>query len=145
MENLRAVIAYFKTYLIHHADVDDAAILQRHSGVRFKACAIDQRAVATALVLNEEYRPAERIWTSPPVRQFVAHIRRMGISGEAVEAPGAVDAAPVAEIPPVQTAAARTPRLSLPETELLPDASADDFLHAFDRALEKMDRSEPRK
>ncbi|WP_435017063.1 CvpA family protein [Tundrisphaera sp. TA3] len=103
-----------------------------------------QAKTSRALVLNDEYRPAERIWTSPPVRHFVAHIRRMGISGEAAETPGQDAPAPVAEIPAVQTAAARPPHLSLPDSGSLPNPSSDDFLQSFDRALEKLDRPEPR-
>jgi uncharacterized membrane protein required for colicin V production len=32
-----------------------------------------------AVKFNDEYRPASRIWSSRPVRQFVAHIQRMGL------------------------------------------------------------------
>ena len=111
-----------------------------------------QAKTSRALVLQADYHPAERIWTSPPVRQFVAHVHRMGIAtspragAESNLNPGAdSDAAPVAEIAPVQTAASRAPRLALPEPPEVPSASADDFLHAFDQAIERLDRHEPRR
>lgn len=41
----------------------------------------EQLATSQAMALGQQYRPADRIWESPPVRQYVAHIRRQGIEG----------------------------------------------------------------
>jgi uncharacterized membrane protein required for colicin V production len=41
--------------------------------------AVDQMKTSQTLALAKQYRPAERIWASPPVRQFVARIRDRGL------------------------------------------------------------------
>jgi uncharacterized membrane protein required for colicin V production len=45
----------------------------------------DQLAASQAMALGRQYRPADRIWDSPPVRQYVAHIRKHGIQGPPAE------------------------------------------------------------
>lgn len=61
-----------------------------------------------------KYQPAERVWKSQPVQEFVAHVRKMGmnppIKVEAEAEPGESEAEVV---PPVQTAS-RTPNLAMP-------------------------------
>ena len=104
----------------------------------------EQARTSKALALNARYRPAEIIWTSPPVRHFVAHVRKMGIDRPGTPDADRPDSAPASEAAPVQTAASRPPRLSLPEADAL-DPGSDDFLPALDRALNHLDRAQPRR
>ncbi|MGE3818257.1 MAG: CvpA family protein [Isosphaeraceae bacterium] len=70
-----------------------------------------------------KYRPAEKIWNSPPVQEFVTHVKKMGMNPpeapktEAVGAEaqaGTEPTTPKAEADrPVQTAS-RTPQLTVP-------------------------------
>ena len=46
--------------------------------------AAEQAKTSQALVWNEQYRPADRIWSAPPVQMFVAHVRTMGVDGPAM-------------------------------------------------------------
>ncbi|HWE36283.1 MAG TPA: CvpA family protein [Isosphaeraceae bacterium] len=41
----------------------------------------EQLTASQAMALGRQYRPADRIWDSPPIRQYVAHVRRHGIQG----------------------------------------------------------------
>lgn len=68
-----------------------------------------------AIEWNRQYEPVPKIWESPPVRRFVEHIQRNGLSAPA-------EAVPAVEESDGQVAAARlpeavrpTPRLELPE------------------------------
>ncbi|MDE2506280.1 MAG: CvpA family protein [Planctomycetota bacterium] len=56
-----------------------------------------------ALVWNATYHPAERVWESQPVRAFVGHIKRMGITKPLSEG--------ASESPEYQTAAVTAPKL----------------------------------
>jgi uncharacterized membrane protein required for colicin V production len=47
--------------------------------VKTVAWAHDQVSASWAIKWNDEYRPASRIWSSLPVRRFVAHFRRMAL------------------------------------------------------------------
>ncbi len=62
-----------------------------------------------ALVWNQKYQPVPKIWESPPVRRFVEHIQRNGLSPVPVAAPAADE---VAELRPEQ-GSRRPPRLDL--------------------------------
>lgn len=98
--------------------------------------AAEQFQTSRALVWHEQYRPADRVWSAPPVQMFVAHVRQMG-----VDAPRAVGESRSAEADPapVQTAASRTPRLDLP-TEPALDARSPDFVEKFDQAFQEVQR-----
>jgi uncharacterized membrane protein required for colicin V production len=98
--------------------------------------AADQLKTSTSLVWNEQYKPADRIWSAPPVQMFVAHVRQMG-----VDAPRAGDGpkSPEADPAPVQTAASRPPRLDLP-TEPILDPKAPDFVEKLDEALKRVEQ-----
>ncbi len=84
------------------------------------AWADQQVKTSMALRWNEEYRPAAKIWSSVPVRQFVNHIHRMGLQNPADgrahpdEKPG--------EHPVVQTAS-RTPEWDLTSAPKSPTAA----------------------
>ena len=72
---------------------------------------------------NTLYRPAERIWALPPVQEFVAQVRRHGVTS-----PTDQPASPLKltdEIPPVQTAANRTPTLDLPTIGVDPELAQE--------------------
>jgi hypothetical protein len=86
-----------------------------------------------ALGWQEQYRPSEKIWTAAPVQHFVAHVQKMGI------APPPSDGKPTLEIelPPVQTAETRSPRLDLPTLEPL-DPRSPDFTQKFAEELQKL-------
>ena len=44
----------------------------------------EQARESMALAWERQYRPADRIWTAPPVQQFVAYVRQMGMAGSSV-------------------------------------------------------------
>ncbi len=89
-----------------------------------------QATTSTVLRWNSDYRPVARIWAMPPIRHFVAHVRRMGLNGpsrhSADPKPGpGLEAEPeaMAETDPVQTAS-RPPRLTVPQGDVnTPDVS----------------------
>ncbi len=98
--------------------------------------AAEQARTSRALAWHEHYQPAERIWTAPPVQTFIAHVRKMG-----VDAPGtdSEPKSPGSEAPPVQTAAARPPRLRIHAAPVL-NPKAPDFVRKFDEALRRVER-----
>ncbi|WP_435005271.1 CvpA family protein [Tundrisphaera lichenicola] len=98
--------------------------------------AAEQIQTSKALVWNQAYKPAERIWSAMPVQRFVAHVRQMG-----VDAPDKYSMPESSEVksPTVQTAAARPPRLDLPAVPRL-DPESPDFVEKFDQALRQVDR-----
>ncbi|WP_422925249.1 CvpA family protein [Singulisphaera sp. PoT] len=63
--------------------------------------ALSQAEKSKVLVWNEKYKPAPKIWASPPVKMFVAHIKKMGFGNHGE---------PAEDKPAVQTAS-RTPQL----------------------------------
>jgi uncharacterized membrane protein required for colicin V production len=65
--------------------------------------AVEQVKTSQALVLSNQYRPADQIWHSVPVQHFVSHVRERGLM-----APVAVaDPAPAAPERRAETAATR--------------------------------------
>jgi Colicin V production protein len=98
--------------------------------------AAEQAKTSRALVWNEQYKPADRIWSAPPVQMFVSHVRQMGV--DAPRGAGEPKSSE-AENAPVQTAASRPPRLDLP-TEPVLDARAADFVKKFDEALKQIEQ-----
>ena len=98
--------------------------------------AAEQFQTSRALTWHEQYKPADRVWSAPPVQMFVAHVRQMGIDAPQTDgASKATEAGPN----PVQTAASRPPRLDLP-TEPALDARASDFAEKFDEALKQVEQ-----
>ena len=103
--------------------------------------AAEQAQTSQAMAWHDQYRPADRIWSAPPVQQFVAHVRRMGIANP--EAP--VGSKP-ADRPPVQTAS-RPPRLDLPAAPAPApalDPAAPDFADRFGREVDRIEDPRPR-
>ena len=76
----------------------------------------EQLRASRALAWHDQYRPADRVWSAPPVQMFVAHVRQMGVDDPRLAREAK---SPEAESAPVQTAASRPPRLDLPTA---PDA-----------------------
>ena len=72
-----------------------------------------QVAASKALKWNAQYQPVVKIWASPPVQHFVAHVRRGGLNSPE---PPAVDeeTGDVSDSKPLQAASSRPPRLLLP-------------------------------
>ncbi len=58
-----------------------AAGLQKYAMQQIKtvAWADEQAKTSWALKWNDQYRPAPRIWASPPVRHFVSYVEHMGL------------------------------------------------------------------
>lgn len=87
----------------------------------------EQSRTSQVLKWDEKYRPAETIWTSPPVRHFVGRVRQRGFFNPSV----------LLDSRPVETASGRTPRLSLPAD----DSTSEDSIPPLDpelaRALEE--------
>jgi len=85
------LVAGFQKYAVEHLKNIPWALKQTHQ--------------SKALIWNEKYQPVPRIWTSPPVKMFVGHIKKMGFGTPQTEDPE--------EKPPVKTAS-RTPQLRWP-------------------------------
>lgn len=108
----------------------------------------EQSRTSMALAWERQYRPADKIWAAPPVQQFVAYVRQMGMSGSSPAPGGTVElltdqviqqitpapAATSAEAPP------RNPRLGLPPVRdrLLPppDATEDEVARKISQATD---------
>ncbi len=80
----------------------------------------DQQARdSMVLAWERQYRPADRLWSAPPVQQFVAYVRQMGMAG-GVDLGGPGNAVAEMLLPKDNPAAAsaeaapRNPRLGLP-------------------------------
>jgi hypothetical protein len=98
----------------------------------------EQAKSSVALGWNAQYHPADQIWQAPPVQQFVAHVRKMGI-----EEPEGDRSRPAVESAQTAQVATLPPRLDLPAPgELNPQAT--DFAHQFDKAFEALNRGNPR-
>jgi hypothetical protein len=102
--------------------------------------AAEQAKTSQALVWHEQYRPADRIWAAPPVQMLVAHVRKMGVDAPRPETEWKE---PAIDPSPIQSAAARPPRLDLPPGRDL-DAAAPDFARRFDEAMNRIDRPSDR-
>ncbi len=87
--------------------------LERYAVERVKGIAWADEQAQTSKVLkwNAQYRPAMRIWASPPVKHFVNHIQRMGLNNPD---PTAATTPPK----PLQAVGARPPRLLVPSSDL---------------------------
>ncbi len=103
----------------------------------------EQARTSMALTWNTQYRPAERIWSAPPVVQFVAKVRQMGIEIPP-EGPGLdkLDPAQPRAQARAQVAEGRTPRLDLPGMPPL-DPSSPDFARNVDRTMELLEAARP--
>ena len=109
----------------------------------------DQQARdSMVLAWERQYRPADRIWTAPPVQQFVAYVRKMGMSGgvDLGEPGNAVAELLVPKDNPAATsaeaAAPRNPRLGLPpigRRSLPPlDATEAEVAEQISQAVERI-------
>lgn len=109
----------------------------------------EQVGTSRLLKLSAEHRPAERLWRSEPVRQFVAQVRSRGVEGvdpidrrnherrqasDETRAETAQPAPPEASVPPDRVASRPRP-LQIPAAPQL-DPNSPRFLEEFDRALE---------
>lgn len=103
----------------------------------------EQVQTSQALKLSAEYRPAERIWRSTPVQQFVTRIRERGFSetgsprgSRSPEESARIETARPVEAPvsPPERIASRPRPLKIPEPAT-PDPRSERFLEEFDRAL----------
>ena len=120
----------------------------------------EQSRDSMVLAWERQYRPAEKIWTAPPVQQFVAYVRKMGMTGgvdlgepanllgqQLLPKPAADLLTPLpppdhatAEVPP------RNPRLGLPsigdntKADLLPspNATEDEVSAKISQAVDKI-------
>jgi uncharacterized membrane protein required for colicin V production len=102
--------------------------IERFALDRVKGIGWADEQVQTSKVLkwNAQFQPVARIWASPPVKHFVDHIQRMGLS-----TPPSAAATP--DPKPLQAESSRPPRLFLPST---PDVSPDGF--AISQAFEQL-------
>jgi uncharacterized membrane protein required for colicin V production len=121
-----------------------AAGLQRFAVDRAKGIdwAEEQARTSHALAWDTQFRPAEKIWTAPPVQKLLAHVRENGLQPPAGAVPngdpaaldpGALLPEALKQVEPV-AAGARPPRLDLPNPE--EDAIKDEFK----RILGELDR-----
>ena len=100
----------------------------------------EQAKTSYALKWDAQYHPAEKIWGSPPVRHFVAEIKRMGMPAKANTTPEA----PLGEERPAEEAVQAAKADSPPKLELeLPripavDPSSPDFTRDFDEVFEQL-------
>ncbi len=113
----------------------------------------EQARDSMALAWERQYRPADKIWTSPPVRQFVAYVRKMGMSGGADRAEPASNLLTDQVLPRVDPSAAasaaanaafppRNPRLGLPPVgdrpSLPPNATEAEVSEKISQAVDKL-------
>jgi uncharacterized membrane protein required for colicin V production len=86
-----------------------AAGVQKYAQDRVEGISWAEEQVKTSKVLkwNAMYEPLAKIWASPPVRHFVEHVQRQGLTGPEASAEGG-------ETKPLQAASSRPPRLLLP-------------------------------
>ncbi len=101
----------------------------------------EQARTSQALAWNERYRPADRIWGAPPVQQFVAHVRQMGVS--AASDPTGTEKIGTAPLQ-ARAGSAPTPRLGLHGLPAMPDPTSADFVEEVDRALRQIESVSPR-
>lgn len=113
----------------------------------------EQVQTSRLLKLSEEHRPAERLWRSEPVQNFVAHIRVRGLRGgepadatrperNAEPGPSRAEMAQPARsssAPPPERVARRPEPLKIPQRPLRP--GSPDFLDEFDAALKDVERA----
>ena len=83
-----------------------------------------------ALAWNQKYQPVPKIWESPPVRRFVEHIQRNGLSPTPVAAPAADEVADLhpddgARRPPRLDFAPLDPTAADPDLDLDPEVAED--------------------
>ncbi len=88
-----------------------------------------------ALLWNEQYQPAPRIWESPPVRRFVEHIQRNGLGQ-----PAEPTTSPDDQVAELRSEIGRreSPRLELPPTERAAVPSDLDFEQDVVEELERI-------
>ncbi len=109
----------------------------------------EQARNSMALVWERQYRPADKIWTSPPVQQFVAYVRKMGMMSGADLADPASKLLTDRVLPRVDPAAAanaafppRNPRLGLPPVGdgplLPPNATEAEISERISQAVDKL-------
>jgi len=119
------------------------AAMGRHSAEYLQAGGYAEQQVETskAVMLEERFKPADRIWASPPVQSLVARVRSRGLWTDPEEKP-----MPAVEPSPVRTAE-RPKALALPSPPPAPrplDPNAPDFLPRLDDAFRKEGLSKSR-
>lgn len=108
----------------------------------------EQAQSSMAVAWERQYRPADQIWASAPVQQFVGYVRRMGIAGD--DLPPATRLA-TNPLPPTQAPGAepanRNPRLGLPSPRRIeapalprPDATEAEVAAQISQAVEGLVR-----
>jgi uncharacterized membrane protein required for colicin V production len=98
-----------------------------------------QAKTSKSLVWSEQYKPAESMWKSPPVRAFVGRVKSRGMWTDEVvpsekakeEAPKTESARPATPTEPLRTASEKPKTLSLPR--LKPDSPT--FERDFEEAM----------
>lgn len=101
----------------------------------------EQLSASQAMALGRQYHPAERIWESPPVQQYVAHVRRHGIQGPTPE--------PRTENVSEQKVADRARQLQIPAepdpaVRPITERELNDALDTIERELKKADEPNSR-
>ncbi len=107
----------------------------------------EQARASMALAWERQYRPADQVWNAPPVQQFVAYVRKMGLSPGGADlgdpaanflsdqlSPKAKPTAASAEGP------ARNPRLGLPPIDTRPEATEAEVAEKISQAVETIIR-----
>jgi uncharacterized membrane protein required for colicin V production len=88
-----------------------AAGVQKYAVERVEGISWAEEQVRTSKVLkwNAQFEPVAKIWASQPVRHFVEHVQRQGLTSPEASTLNA-------ESKPLQAASSRPPRLLLPST-----------------------------
>ncbi len=101
--------------------------------------AVEQADTSYALKWNDQYHPAEKMWTSPPVQHFVAEVKRMGMPAKA----GVAGENSTEELKPKEEAiqAAKAdgpPKLGIELPQMPPiDPTSPDFTREFDKLFDE--------
>jgi uncharacterized membrane protein required for colicin V production len=106
--------------------------LQKYALDRVKgfAWADEQFQSSKLLKWNKDYQPVSRIWSSPPVKHFVDHVQRNGLTS-----PGSPEAYGGSDAKPLQAYSGGPPRLGLPQ------APREDFDPELSKAVEAIERA----
>jgi uncharacterized membrane protein required for colicin V production len=113
--------------------------LQKYAFDRVKSIAWAQEQVSSSFAVrwNEQYQPATKIWSSPPVQHFVDHVQRMGLS-----TPGSSTASPGTDPKPLQAASGHPPRLQIPSSsEWTPGLNTTGLDPELSRAVEAIEQA----
>lgn len=115
--------------------------IQKYTLGQLKAIPWTEQQVSgsKALEWNQIYQPVPVIWQSPPIRQFVSHVQKMGMPAPSDSPPPAPPAGQVAE------RTSRKPEDRIPRLSVSPGSDAPALGAEIDAVLDKINAQIDRK